>query len=525
MTTSTQLSEREREILRLIARGATNRQIANELTISINTVKVHVRNIMGKIGSSSRAESTLYAVRAGLIEVTELAPTPPEDPAPSVLPIPDPAETEISATDPNAAESPGAEPGESPLDVGQAASVSGVPASLAASSENKAPVVSGSAANPAAGRRFAGPLSRRAFFEIVGVAAAVALTAIAVRLPRLPGTDQPTGTPGTAGAASPSGQAPSAPLPNARRAGQNVVARELSPLPSGRSGFALAGYSADARRLLYAIGGEVASGAGPSSGQITGDMLRYDIDAAVWVPLTAKPTPVTDVRAAVIGGRIYVPGGRLTDGKIGDVLEVYDPRRDRWSMLARLPAPRSGYALAAVEGKLYLFGGWDGTTFRAEVWQYSPDGDTWRTQTPMPTARAYAAAALVDRSVYVAGGEGAEGVLTVNERYVEADEGSGAAWVTRAPLPRPISRGDASIAAGLVIVVGGASATGQLDIYNAQLDSWFAAGARASSSRDFRAQPVGNDLYVVGGRDAQDVFQTAVTEYHIVNSVFLPVLP
>ena len=56
-TDTSQISDREREILRLLAEGATNLQIAQQLNISVNTVKVHVRNIFGKIGVTSRAEA------------------------------------------------------------------------------------------------------------------------------------------------------------------------------------------------------------------------------------------------------------------------------------------------------------------------------------------------------------------------------------------------------------------------------------------------------------------------------------
>jgi len=60
------LSDREREILQLVSQGKSNKQIAADLFISINTVKVHVSNIYQKIGVSSRTEATLYALEKGL---------------------------------------------------------------------------------------------------------------------------------------------------------------------------------------------------------------------------------------------------------------------------------------------------------------------------------------------------------------------------------------------------------------------------------------------------------------------------
>src|SRR3954452_22981470 len=74
---SAQISERERDILRLVATGATNQQIAYQLNISVNTVKVHLRNIFGKIGVASRTEATVFAVRSGLVQFSEAAAVPP----------------------------------------------------------------------------------------------------------------------------------------------------------------------------------------------------------------------------------------------------------------------------------------------------------------------------------------------------------------------------------------------------------------------------------------------------------------
>ena len=67
MTENTSLTSRETEILALIAEGKTNKEIAADLFISVNTVKVHVSNIFQKIGVASRTGATLYAIEQGLV--------------------------------------------------------------------------------------------------------------------------------------------------------------------------------------------------------------------------------------------------------------------------------------------------------------------------------------------------------------------------------------------------------------------------------------------------------------------------
>jgi two-component system nitrate/nitrite response regulator NarL len=62
-----ELTAREREVLALLSRGLSNKQIAGELAISEHTAKFHVNAILGKLGAASRTEAVVLAVRLGLV--------------------------------------------------------------------------------------------------------------------------------------------------------------------------------------------------------------------------------------------------------------------------------------------------------------------------------------------------------------------------------------------------------------------------------------------------------------------------
>jgi two-component system NarL family response regulator len=64
------LTPREMEVLRLVARGMNNRDIARDLFISENTVKNHVRNMLEKLQLHSRMEAVVYAVREKLLDIS-----------------------------------------------------------------------------------------------------------------------------------------------------------------------------------------------------------------------------------------------------------------------------------------------------------------------------------------------------------------------------------------------------------------------------------------------------------------------
>ena len=63
------LTSRELEVLQLIAMGKSNKEIASDLDLSVNTVAVHRANIMNALGLHKTAELVVYAIRNGLVNL------------------------------------------------------------------------------------------------------------------------------------------------------------------------------------------------------------------------------------------------------------------------------------------------------------------------------------------------------------------------------------------------------------------------------------------------------------------------
>ncbi len=72
--TAEPLTEREVEVLQVVAQGMSNQEIADELTISEATVRTHVSNILGKLQLASRTQAALYALREGIASLDDASP-------------------------------------------------------------------------------------------------------------------------------------------------------------------------------------------------------------------------------------------------------------------------------------------------------------------------------------------------------------------------------------------------------------------------------------------------------------------
>lgn len=372
-----ELSEREIEILRLVATGVSNKEIALKLTISPNTVKVHLRNIFTKVGAASRTEATLFAIRMGLVE-REVALLPQEPEPTPIIPIsvlPEPVKAIELPT------------------------------------------------------RLMQP-KNGLWLAAGGLVLVVLLTIGGMALNRSgPFTPIPSPTP-----------VQSTPAPTLE------IKRwlEASALPAGRSGMASAVYEG----AIYIFGGET----GQSTSAAT---LRYRSPGG-WETLADKPTPVSDIQAVVIGDQIFVPGGKDATGKPVNNLEVFSPRLNRWEPLAPIPAALSGYSLAASEGQLYVFGGWNGSAFSAAVYSYDPTNNTWLTRTPLPSPRGLMAAALVENKIYVIGGtDGKQALRSVLVYFPQRDLAGDLPWDERAPLSEGRYGMGAASLANIIYLVGG----------------------------------------------------------------------
>ncbi len=463
MTNDTPISEREREILRLVATGATNQQIADQLTISVNTVKVHLRNIFGKIGVVSRTEATVYAMRNGLVSglVVTPDPLPPE-------PVSLPSEVLIEE--------------EPPLPLAEAPAVV-----LLVDLPRLTPDLTPDLPAPSP-HKLVRPLLW------LGAGLTVLLVTTLLWFWRAGGVAAPLDISAVVATAT---------------IESNPSGRWIThtPLPRPRDGFAIAAYDPEGR--LFVIGGR-------ASGHAVTQLDRYDPQIDRWVALADKPTAISDARAISLRGRIYVPGG-ATDAGPTTAFEAYDPREQSWEHLPPLPAARSRYALAVWEGRIFLMGGWDGRAPVAEVFIYDPEQKRWTTGSPLPSARMDAGAAVVAGQIYVVGGEDGGTPLSESLRLDPSGDAS-ARWERIAPMPQPIIRPAAIAVINSLLVFDAAGRVGWQ--YDSAADAWSRYVIPADAPVAADATLLNTSIYFVSNATAP--IPGTIGEYRVIFTIFVP---
>lgn len=460
------LSEREREIVVLVAEGLANKEIGARLFLSPNTVKVHLRNIFVKTGAVSRTELTMIAVREGWIRVAVEGGQEPAS-------LTEAADAETGAADAGPWPAPPAvEP------VGDAAVVSAEPV-----------------LSPWPWYRWVALL--------VGVVLAVGILLFpsqreGYNVAALTGgtlVDQP-GNSGLAGAVE---------LPGKWQ--------ELAALPVRRSRLGVAWWGG----RLYAMGGLTAEGP-------TERLDIYEAATDSWLTGAPRPVALANIGAVSLAEGLLVPGGCDAQGQPYATVHLYRPAQNAWIEVAPLPVPLCGYALTAWQGQAYLFGGWDGQTYQALAYRYDPAANRWEALAPPQVARQFGAAAALGNRIFYVGGYSSRGELDTCEWYAPSEN----RWERCASLLVP--RGGLGLAAlgGSLYAIGGGWTTylGFNERYLPSADQWTVLETPLVGEwRNLGLTASETSLYAVGGWSEDylnRVYALEVMPYRVFIPVTLP---
>lgn len=377
------LSEREIELLQLVATGATNRQIAYRLNISVNTVKVHIRNIFAKIGAESRTEATMIAVREGWISVPGVTGAPTEQaaaveqassvPESALQPLPWPKRVflltvlllaigVIMVTWPRGNWTPG----RGHVDLPPERASSAVSALGSGGSESRWRM----RAQMPTPRAYAGTAAVDGRIFVVGGRTVEGVTgAVEIYDP-----------------------------------GQDLWSRGMDkPEPA-------------AYLAVGAIGDELyVPGGCDAAFQPLSSLEVYDVSADAWQIGTPLPQPRCASAVAVLDGRLYLFGGWDGERYTGDVY-IYDPQTAVW-VTGRAMRPRGFAAAAVANGQIIVVGGYDGRRELTTCEAYIPSADAWQECEPLMVGRGGLGLALVGERLYAIGGGGWSSYLGFSEGY------------------------------------------------------------------------------------------------------------
>ncbi len=464
------LSDRELAVLECLVDGSTNREIAQILHISPNTVKVHLRNIFTKLEVSSRTEATAVALQKGLLSLPGLE-TVDEDQA------------EDDSTGKIVGRSPGetAEPDPSRLPINPTPTAVVSPVSIPAA---------GSEPN----RRW-----RTISLALGGLLVIVLLGLIAFQLL---GND-------LFGSGDEN-------LTTVEEQIGDTRWFTLPALPRPTSNMALASIGLN----LYQIGGEVPAG-------VVNLVNIYESDSGRWTSGAAKPTAVADTTAAVLFGEIFVMGGRLADGQPTAVVEAYSPTNNAWRPITPLPTPIFGGLALSSGSTIYLFGGWDGTSYLADSYVYNLNTETWASLPPMPTGRAFAAGGLLGGAFYVVGGQNETGELAVCEYY----DPELASWSDCPAMSEPRAGAGAAVLVAegnnLLYIIGGRTESEALasEVYDLTMETWRPVEMPMLDDQSWHNLAVANietRIFAFGGRQGGQILDNGYVFSPFIHQTFLP---
>ena len=425
------LTERETELLQLVATGVTNRQVAQRLNISVNTVKVHLRNIYTKLGAESRTEATMIAVREGMVTVegTETPPAGAESTSslaqlPFLELAPKPplpwfkrlallaalliVVTGVAVT--------------WPYDRPQGVALDLPPALESGGSAPQVHPAEGSlwreqAQMPTRRAHLATAVAAGRIFAIAGQTPEGSTPVVEIYHPGddiwSRGADKPTPTSYVSAAVVGAeilvpGGCDAENTPTSKVEAYSLtddVWHELSPLPEPRCAYALASLE----DLLYLFGGW-------DGQRYVGTVFIYDSQNEAWTEGTPMTTERGLAAAAVLAGHLYVVGGYDGTQELS-TCTVYNPAEETWEECTPLAVGRAGLGLVPLGGQLYAIGGGGRRTYLGFNERYNPNDDRWSAvETPIVGEWRSPGVVVMDNAVYAIGGWSSD-YLSLNQVF------------------------------------------------------------------------------------------------------------
>jgi len=364
MTDNTTLTSRETEILALIAEGKSNKEIAAELFISVNTVKVHISNIFQKIEVSSRTEATLYAIENGVVE-SPATPTQPQEVTTSL--------TSSNQLEEDATEQPNW-------------------------------------------------LKKNWWIFVLVFVSLFLITQATVPSLSFFRTD-PTPNP-VIEALNQNRMETIQPMSTARIGFASVINENEIYIIGGKSGTDAIGmtekYLIDTdswetlpdkptpvsdvaavflRGSIYVPGGKL------SDGSLSDTLEVLNINENQWQVKASIPEKISNYALTAFEGQLFLFGG--WDGKsVTDKVFRYDPSLDKWFPCAPMPTARMNASASVLAGQILVIGGSDGDNNLASNETYQPsfgvdDGSEWKVDQDLPFLCNYCSSNVLSDQIFV----------------------------------------------------------------------------------------------------------------------------
>ncbi|MNM47264.1 N-acetylneuraminate epimerase [compost metagenome] len=250
---------------------------------------------------------------------------------------------------------------------------------------------------------------------------------------------------------------------------------------------------------LYTIGGNYGS-------LLPATLEVYDIPTDTWGVVSSINMPVARHGSAccVSNGKFYIFGGSLGNGwsPMTNEAYVYDPTDNVWTKLENTPNAVALHSAVPINGKIYLFGGFDGGNQSSAFYEYDPITNTYRTipngQSPIHGHRGV----VIRNRMYLLGGAAGAGATN---RLISYDPVSNT-WAGHSPSPLGHTYAFAGVLGDNLYLFGGSLNTNtttnkRLFKYNINTDSWTELPSGASPRYLGWMAVSDKALYLHGGYD------------------------